>query len=390
MSSAEENKTLVRRFFVAQARGDMDVIDELLSPDFVDRSLLPGQEPDREAYKREVAKDQATFSNLRYIVEDQLADGDKVVSRVTVRLTHDRREYEGFAPTGKEYEVPHIYIHRIVGGKLAEEWSEGRGILELMEQRLEQEMIERQRIEQELKVARLIQQALLPKGAPELAGWEIAQYYRPAREVGGDFYDFFELDSGRLGLVIGDVSGKGIPAALVMAGTRSVLRAVAQRGASAPGRALAEANEVLCPDVPANMFITCFYGVLDPKSGRLVYANAGHNLPYCRRQDGLTEELQARGMPLGLMPGMSYEENETTLGPRECVLFYSDGLVEAHDPKGEMFGSLRLKGLVAKDPTGGKGLTAFLLEKLERFVGGGAEQEDDITLVTLVRPATCN
>ena len=93
---------------------------------------------------------------------------------------------------------------------------------------------------------------------------------------------------------------------------------------------------------------------------------------------------------MGLMPGMPYEEKEVLLGPGECVLFYSDGLVEAHDPKGEMFGSLRLKGLVAKDPTGGKGLTAFLLEKLERFVGRGAEQEDDITLVTLVRPTTRN
>jgi ketosteroid isomerase-like protein len=187
MSSAEENKALVRHFFEAQAKGDLDAIDELLAPAFVDYSLLPGQESDREAYKREVVEDQATFSDLRDIIEDQLADADKVVSRVTARLTHDRREDEGFAPTGKEYNVTHIYIHRIVGGKIAEEWSEGRGILELREQRPEQEMRERERIEQELQMARRIQQALLPKGAPELVGWEITQYYQPAREVGGDF-----------------------------------------------------------------------------------------------------------------------------------------------------------------------------------------------------------
>jgi serine phosphatase RsbU (regulator of sigma subunit) len=388
--SAEENKALVRRLFEeVYCRGNLDMIEEMIAPDFVDRSLLPGQESDREAFKQGVAEDQATFSNVRIIIEDQVAEGDKVVSRFTARGTHDQRGSVGAAPTGREVIYTAITIHRIAEGKIVEEWSEGTSLVDELEQRLEQEMRERERIEQELQVARRIQQALLPKGAPELVGWEIAQYYQPAREVGGDFYDFFELDDGRLGLVIGDVSGKGIPAALVMAGTRSVLRAVAQRRASAPGRVLAEANEVLCPDVPPNTFITCFYGVLDPQRGRFHYANAGHNLPY-RRHEGIADELQARGMPLGLMPGMPYEEKEVLLGPGECVLFYSDGLVEAHDPKGEMFGSLRLRDLVAKHPTGGKGLTAFLLEELERFVGRGAEQEDDITLVTLVRPTTRN
>jgi serine phosphatase RsbU (regulator of sigma subunit)/predicted ester cyclase len=360
----------------------------LLAPNFADRSLLPGQEPGREAYKREVAEDRASFSDFRYTIEDQLVDGDKVVSRVTARLTHDRTEYEGFAPTGKEYEVTHIYIHRVAGGKIAEEWSEGTGILELMEQRLEQEMRERERIEQELRVAQRIQQALLPKATPEPGGWKIAQHYQPAREVGGDFYDFLELADGRLGLVIGDVSGKGIAAALVMAGARSVLRAVAQGGGSAPGQALAEANEVLCSDIPPNMFITCFYGVLDPSSGSFAFANAGHNLPCCRRHDGPADELRATGMPLGLLPGMRYEVNETVLAPRECIVLYSDGLVEAHDPRGEMFGSPRLRGLIAEHPTGVTALTGFLLGELERFVGGAVEQEDDITVVTLERLAS--
>ena len=388
MSAAEVNKALVRRFFEAQAMGDLDAIDELLAPTFADRSLFPGQEPDREAYKREVAEDQATFSDFRYIIEDQLVDGDKVVSRVTTRFIHDRREYEGFAPTGKEYEVTHIYIHRMAGGKIAEEWSEGTGILELMEQRLEQEMRERERIEQELRVAQRIQQALLPKATPEPSGWKISQHYQPAREVGGDFYDFLELADGRLGVVIGDVSGKGIAAALVMTGARSVLRAVAQGGDSAPGLALAEANEVLCSDIPPNMFITCFYGILDPSSGAFAYANAGHNLPCCRRKGGLAVELRATGMPLGLLPGMRYEENDTVIAPGECTVFYSDGLIEAHDSKGEMFGSPRLRNLIAEHPRGGTALTGFLLDELERFVDGVGEQEDDITLVTLERLAT--
>src|SRR5215213_4547070 len=212
----------------------------------------------------------------------------------------------------------------------------------------QQEAQERQRIEQELHVARVIQQTLLPKSVPELEGYQIAAYYQPAREVGGDFYDFFELGDGHLGLVVGDASGKGMPAALVMASTRSVLRTVAQRGGVAPEEMLAEANEILYPDNPPNMFVTCFYGILEPESGRLIYANAGHDLPYVRHGDGDAVKLRARGVPLGLMPGMSYEQKETILQAGETALLYSDGLVEAHDPRGEMFGFSRLRTLIAE------------------------------------------
>src|SRR5215203_1025604 len=247
----------------------------------------------------------------------------------------------------------------------------------------QQEAQERERIEQELRVARLIQQTFLPRSAPELGSYQIAAYYRPAREVSGDFYDFLELEDGRLGLVVGDASGKGIPAAMVMANTRSVLRTIAQGGDIAPGQVLEEANEILYPDIPPNMFVTCFYAILDPTTGSLTYANAGHDLPYLHR-NGDAEELRARGMPLGLMPGMSYEEREVVVDAGESVLFYSDGLVEAHDPKGEMFGFPRLRALVAEQGEEGS-LGDFCLEKLYSFVGEGWEQEDDITLLTLRR-----
>jgi PAS domain S-box-containing protein len=250
----------------------------------------------------------------------------------------------------------------------------------------QQEAQERQRIEQELHVARVIQQTLLPKSVPELEGYQIAVYYRPAREVGGDFYDFFELGDGHLGLVVGDVSGKGMPAALVMASTRSVLRTIAQRGGVAPEEMLAEANEILYPDIPSNMFITCFYAILDPRSGSLTYANAGHDLPYLHRRGGDCEELRARGTPLGLMPGMGYEQNEIMLDAGEAALFYSDGLVEAHDPKGEMFGFPRLRTLIAEHREESS-LEDFLLEELYSFTGDSWEQEDDITLLTLRRLA---
>jgi serine phosphatase RsbU (regulator of sigma subunit)/anti-sigma regulatory factor (Ser/Thr protein kinase) len=239
--------------------------------------------------------------------------------------------------------------------------------------------------EQELRMARRIQHALLPKDLPELEGWQLAYHYQPAREVGGDFYDFLRFEDGQVGLVIGDVSGKGMAAALVMANTQSVLRAVARRRGITPGQVLEEANKLICAYIPPNTFVTCFYGVLEPKSGRLVYANAGHDLPYLRRRNDDTEEIRARGMPLGLMPGMLYEEGEAVLAVGDDLLFYSDGLVEAHDPQGEMFGFPRLQGLIEAHRSTDSSLNDFLLSELTRFTGKNWDQEDDITLVNLER-----
>jgi predicted ester cyclase len=381
--SLEENKALVRHFLRAQSKGDLDALEEIMAPDFVDHSILPGQGHTREAYIQGVAEDRAAFSEVSLIIEDQMAEGDKVTSRITTYGTHDRGEFAGIAPTGLQLETTGITIHRVVGGKIAEEWSESIGMHELTQQLLEQEVRERERVEQELRVARHIQEALLPKELPQLDGWNIARHYQPAREVGGDFYDFLPLRDGHVGVVIGDVSGKGVAAALVMANTQSVLRAVSRRDPT-PGRLLAEANDVLSAYIPPNMFVTCFCGVLDPKSGRLTYANAGHNLP-CWRHESLANELRATGMPLGLMPGMSYEEKEAVLLPGDSILFYTDGLVEAHDPERGMFGYPRLLSLVTENSTGAEGLTASLVEALTRFTGKGQEQEDDITLVTLDR-----
>jgi predicted ester cyclase len=382
--SVKENKALVRRFFEAQAKGDLAALKEMMAPDFVDHNLLPGQTPGREGYLQSVAEDSATFSDVHNVFEEQLVDGDKVISRISTRSLHDRGEYFGLMPAGKELEVTSITIHRIVGGKIAEEWSQGSGLAEMTQARLEQERIERERVEQDLRVARSIQQASLPKEVPTLEGWQITPFYRPAREVGGDFYDFHLLSEGRVGLVVGDATGKGVPAALVMSTTCGMLRLAAQ-SYSSPGVMLQGVNEVLFPNIPANMFVTCFYAILDPESGLLRYANAGHDLPYLHH-DGDAEELRARGMPLGLMPGMSYKEKETIVQAGESALLYSDGLVEAHDPKGEMFGFPRLRALIAEHGED-RSLGDLLLEELYSFVGEGWEQEDDITLLTLRRSA---
>ena len=383
-SQEQENKALVRRFIEeVYNRRNLDVADKLLAPDFIGHDVFPGQENSIEGYKRGVAEQHASSSDVHFSIEELIAEGDKVVSRVIGSGSVDQRELEGVAPTGVRITIENITINRVVEGKIVEE----RTVNDpspFWKQRMEQERIERERIEQELRVARSIQQASLPEEVPTLEGWQISPLYQPAREVGGDFYDFHFLSEGRLGLVVGDATGKGVPAALVMSTTCGMLQAVSEALDSiSPGEVLSRVNETLLARIPSNMFVTCFYGVLDPESAIFTYANAGHDLPYLWH-GGAAEELRARGMPLGLMPSMSYEEKEMMLEPTDSALLYSDGLVEAHDPKGEMFGFPRLRALVAKHGEEGP-LGDLCLEELYSFVGEGWEQEDDITLLTLRR-----
>ena len=246
------------------------------------------------------------------------------------------------------------------------------------------EAADRERLAQELRVATLIQQQFLPRELPHLPEWQIAAFYGPAQAVGGDFYDFVEMPDGRIGIAVGDVTDKGVPAALVMARTHSLLRAEASRLTS-PGEILSRANDLLVPEMPARMFVTCLFAVLDPPTGRIVIANAGHNLPFVRSGADVGE-LRATGMPLGLLPGIRYEEVEGTIEPGSNVLLYSDGLVEAHDEDRQMYGFDRLRGALVGDDAGSE-LLDRLLETLRAFTGPDHEQEDDITLVTLRRSA---
>jgi serine phosphatase RsbU (regulator of sigma subunit)/anti-sigma regulatory factor (Ser/Thr protein kinase) len=244
----------------------------------------------------------------------------------------------------------------------------------------EAEARERERIEQELRVAQLIQQHFLPLNLPQPPGWSVQAHYRPAREVGGDFYDIVERPDGTLAFAVGDVTDKGVPAAMVMAATRSFLRAVGLELA-APDDVLRRVNDLLHPDMPPRMFVTCLYGVLDPRTGRVRFANAGHNLPIVRRDAG-ADELRATGMPLGLLPGMTYEETETVLRPGEQLILHSDGIDEAHGPDREMFGIPRLRDTIAGGAAGDR-LLADVLAALEDFTGRDWIQEDDITLLSL-------
>jgi len=425
--SAQENEALVRRYFEeAWLKRNLAAVDELMAPDYVEHQIPYGQLTSRDSLKQLLAMYYKAFPDMKSVLHDILAQGDRVAFRWSVSGTH-LGDWVGIPPTGNHMTASGITIYHIAEGKAVEGWSSVDILRSEEEQRwlseggrtekaypesgdiplpglgLERspafdalvrnltwrfraaEARERERLEQELQVARRIQQELLPEATPTLDGWRIASYYGPAREVGGDFYDFLELEDGRLGLVVGDATGHGMPAALVMATTRGMLRAVVQ-SLESPGEVLGRVNEALVADIPPSTFVTCFYGILDPKSGRLVYANAGHSLP-CRRHNGQAEELRARGMPLGLMPGMGYEEKEIVLGEGDSVLFYSDGLIEAHNPQREMFGVPRLRRLVAEHDAEEGSLVECLMDELRSFTGEGWEQEDDITLLTLERSA---
>jgi predicted ester cyclase len=421
----EKNKALTRWWWEeVWVKGNVAATDEFMAPNYVDHPNLPGLPPGPEGMKQALTYYHSASPELEATIDDIFAAGDRVALRWSARGTH-LGEWLDVPPTGHHFTMSGITIYRLAEGKAVEGWNsievnpteeeqrwltEGGGwpgrsgdipaterdrsppFWEVLTRNLTwrsrvAEARERERLEQELQVARQIQQALLPEATPQLDGWELTTYYEPAREVGGDFYDFLEFEDGRLGLVVGDATGKGMPAALVMATTRGMLRAVVQ-SLESPGEVLARVNEALVAEIPPNMFVTCLYAILDPKSGSLRYANAGHDLPYLRHHGGGdVEELRARGLPLGLMPNMPYEEKEAVLGVGDNALFYSDGLVEAHDPQREMFGFARLRALVAEHAEEGS-LVDFLMEELYSFVGEGWEQEDDITLLTLRRSSS--
>lgn len=250
------------------------------------------------------------------------------------------------------------------------------------------QIIAQEKIKHELAVARTIQESLLPKELPNSPGWSVAAHWEPARAVSGDFYDFLNLPGHRLGIVVGDVTDKGVPAALVMAVTRSVLRAVARSlktvGDQCPSPALMleQMNDVLQPDMPMSMFVTCLFAILDLPTGCLRYSTAGHPPPYHITDQGVVE-LSGRGAPLGLLPDRTYNDQEVILQPGDRLLFFSDGLIEAHSPTGEMFSESRLSPEMMQLP--GAEIIPRLMQELADFTGIRSEPEDDITLVSLER-----
>jgi sigma-B regulation protein RsbU (phosphoserine phosphatase) len=260
--------------------------------------------------------------------------------------------------------------------------------------RLHRQEIEKLQLEKELIVGREIQLSLLPKSLPVLPGWDLAVYYQAARQVGGDFYDFFHLpgEPGRLGLVIADVAGKGVPAALFMALSRTAIRIAAQTDPS-PAAALARANELIMQDSYADLFVTACYAVLDTAGGRLIFANAGHNRPlWLRAATGEFEELAARGIVLGFFAGIDLEECQIDVAPGDLLILYTDGVTEAMDAAHQLFGQERLRAAVAaRDQDCAQEIVQAIVEAVITFTGN-IPQSDDCTVLVVKRcsqlPAT--
>ncbi len=258
--------------------------------------------------------------------------------------------------------------------------------LAIQNDRLQQEMAERERLEQELELARDIQETFMPQHLPDLPGWQLAVTWRAARQVAGDFYDVFELPAQRLGLVIADVADKGMPAALFMALTRTLMRAAAAEKRS-PSDALRRVNELLVPDARHGMFVTGLYAILSLKTGTVVYANAGHLPPLIQRsKEGRLERLERGETALGVLEDMKFSEHGAALTAGDCMILYTDGVTEAVSPTGLFFGDNRLRGVI-KDQCPGEsaqGLLDRIMESVSDFVGGNAPS-DDITLMVLRR-----
>lgn len=234
-------------------------------------------------------------------------------------------------------------------------------------------------IQQELEIARKMQLSILPRSFEPVNGLNVHATMVPAKEIGGDFFDFFRLDEHRVAVTVADVSGKGVPAALFMAVSRTLLRAVAQFEAR-PGPCLMRLNDLLAADNEQVMFVTLFYAVIDSRDGSIVYANAGHNPPYVLRADGRLEAIDpADGMALAIMDGNDYEEHRLTLAPGDALFMYTDGVTEAFDPQQQMFGEDRLEPLLARmHPLPRREFPQRVIAAVNAFEAGGP-QTDDIT-----------
>jgi sigma-B regulation protein RsbU (phosphoserine phosphatase) len=242
-------------------------------------------------------------------------------------------------------------------------------------------------VQRELTVARSIQQSMLPHGFAPFAGsaaLDVAATMLPARNVGGDFYDYFQLDADRFGFVIGDVSGKGVPAALFMAMSRTVLKAVALRG-QPPGECLREVNAFLCGENHAGLFVTVFYGILNFRTGELQYSNGGHNPPHVLPAGGELTALDTEmsGTVLGMLEDADYPTCQTQLLAGDALFLYTDGVTEATDPQGKMFGVERLEVFLQQSKAhSADDLVQGDLTAVQQFAAGAA-QSDDITAVAV-------
>jgi serine phosphatase RsbU (regulator of sigma subunit) len=254
--------------------------------------------------------------------------------------------------------------------------------LALENARLQTEVAAAERMERELEVARDIQTSFLPEQMPQIEGWEVAAFYRAARQVGGDFYDFFPVDDHHWAVVVADVADKGVPAALFMALSRTLLRAVGSNR-QMPADTLKRVNHLLLRDSRSDLFVTVWYGLWDTQTGIIRYASAGHNPPLIIRADGTAERLSARGIALGVIPDIKLQEAEVTINPGDVLAAYTDGITEALRSDMAEFGMMGLESaLLSLRRKPAQAIADGIVQALDGFVAGAA-QFDDITMVVL-------
>jgi serine phosphatase RsbU (regulator of sigma subunit) len=259
--------------------------------------------------------------------------------------------------------------------------------IKIEHERLLEERLEKRRMEEELKVASEIQMRLQPVSPPRIEGWEMTGVSFPCREIGGDYYDFIQRKrDNRLVIAVGDVSGKGTGAALLMSSLHAAVRAQSQARASIT-EVMSEINQYIYENSPSNKFLTLFYGALDPSTGLLCYSNAGHSTPMLVRRAGETVSLDKGGLPIGMMPGMSYQEDSVTFEPGDALVIYSDGITESVNDRDEEFGETRLVEVIKNNLNrSASGIRDRIDEALSRFVGTAAPV-DDMTLMIIKRTA---
>ncbi len=246
--------------------------------------------------------------------------------------------------------------------------------------KMHQSLMEKQRLVKDMEFAKSVQESFLPQFEPDIKSYRFSAHYTPALDVGGDFYDFIQLDKVRTGIVIGDVSGKGVPAALYMAKLGSDLRTLAYTEQT-PAIALAKLNDLLAARSRRGMFATLLYTELNTVTGNLTVCNAGHLTPLVKRRDGSVKRLQpAGGTPLGMLPGMQFSDATEPLGRGDTVVLYTDGIVEAMDAKEALYGYERFEDVIRKGPSDPAGLKAAIIADVARFTGL-SPQHDDMTLV---------
>jgi sigma-B regulation protein RsbU (phosphoserine phosphatase) len=347
-----------RRPEVGEVRVSRTIVEEVVNQG---RSVLTSDAQHDPRFKSSTV----TFQGIRSVLAVPLGVGDRIFGMI----------YADSPLATSRFTEDHLKVLTTLGSVAA---------IRVENTRLLEEHLEQERFERELQLAREIQQRFQPTAPPHVPGFELQGISFPSYEIGGDYYDFILCDDGRLVIALGDVSGKGTSAALLMSSLHAAVHA--QVASCRPiTESISAVNRYLADNTPANRFVTLFYAELDPRTGSLSFINAGHNPPLIAHEGGTLEQLAAGGLPLGIMPDSDYREGRTQLRPGDVLVSYSDGVTETQNPKGEEFGTVRLQEVVSQNIDRS---AAAIRDKIEAALSAfaqGTPAVDDITLLIVKR-----